>query len=116
MDTNYTFPSSPGRPTPLFPVSPERVNRQSENASPTSHSRDSSVHEKISKFDSLAYQGKALERRTADAALKRAMMGREEAESEMRRYRDEARSLRKHAEEGKDRERKVGERLEDVMV
>jgi hypothetical protein len=34
----------------------------------------------------------------------------------MRRYRDEARVLRKQIEEGKDRERRVGERLEAVMV
>ncbi|KAK4464655.1 hypothetical protein QBC42DRAFT_249353 [Cladorrhinum samala] len=77
--------------------------------------RDSSVHEKINQFNSLAVQSKQLERKTADAALKRAMLGREEAEAEMRRYRDEARSLRKQIEEGKERERKVGERLETVM-
>ncbi|KAG0648742.1 hypothetical protein D0Z07_4748 [Hyphodiscus hymeniophilus] len=43
------------------------------------------------------------------------MLGREEAESEMRRYRDDARALRRQVEEGKERERKVGERLENVM-
>lgn len=59
---------------------------------------------------------KQLERKTADAALKRAMLGREEAESEMRRFREEARLLRKQIEEGKERERRVGERLETVMV
>jgi hypothetical protein len=64
----------------------------------------------------LAYQGKQLERKTNDAALKRAMLGREEAESEMRRYREETRSLRRQVEEGKERERRVGERLENVMV
>ncbi|KAK4444425.1 hypothetical protein QBC34DRAFT_308893 [Podospora aff. communis PSN243] len=77
--------------------------------------RDSSVHDKINQFNSLAMQSKQLERKTADAALKRAMLGREEAETEMRRYRDEARQLRKLVEEGKERERKVGERLETVM-
>lgn len=81
-----------------------------------SHSRDSSVHEKVAAFNSLAFQGKQLERKANDAALKRAMLGREEAESEMRRYRDETRSLRRHVEEGRERERKVGERLETVMV
>ena len=44
------------------------------------------------------------------------MVGREEAETEMRRYREEARMLRKQVEEGNARERKVGERLETVMV
>lgn len=122
MDPNYQFPASPG--TPLFQVSPERVNQQrldinhSPSLSLTSgrHTRESSVQEKAAKFDTLAFQSKALERKTNDAALKRAMLGREEAESEMRRYRDEARNLRKQLEEAGMRERKVGERLENVMV
>jgi hypothetical protein len=120
MDPNYKFPSSPG--TPLFHVSPERVNQQryESGASPSigggGHSRDSSVHEKVAKFDSLALQSKALERKANDAALKRAMVGREEAETEMRRYREEVRALRKQVEDGNARERKVGERLEAVMV
>ncbi|OBT62252.1 hypothetical protein VE03_08063 [Pseudogymnoascus sp. 23342-1-I1] len=123
MDPNYKFPASSG--APLNQVSPDRVNQQRYDVDTSarvrlfeqeqSHSRDSSVHEKAAKFDTLAFQGKALERRTNDAALKRAMLGREEAESEMRRYRDEARSLRKEVQEGKDRERKVGVRLENVM-
>lgn len=53
---------------------------------------------------------------TADAALKRAMIAREQAESDMRRYREEARVLRRQVEDGRERERKVGERLETVMV
>jgi hypothetical protein len=121
MDPNYKFPGSPS--TPLFQVSPERVNQQRNDttagASPSIggvHSRDSSVFEKVAKFDSLASQSKALERKANDAALKRAMVGREEAEGEMRRYREEVRVLRKQVEEGSARERKVGERLETVMV
>ena len=74
------------------------------------------MSEKVAVFNSLAYQGKQLERKTNDAALKRAMLGREEAESEMRRYREESRSLRRQVEEGRERERRVGERLEGVMV
>lgn len=80
------------------------------------HSRESSVHEKVAAFNTLAFQGKQLERKTNDAALKRAMLGREEAESEMRRYRDDTRALRRQVEEGRLREIKVGERLESVMV
>ncbi|KAM3069522.1 hypothetical protein ACMFMG_005628 [Clarireedia jacksonii] len=124
MDSPQRNPGSPGQP--LYQVSPERVNQQRQWDLPQSppggstnggkHSRDSSVHEKISQFNSLAFQGKQLERKANDAALKRAMVGREEAESEMRRYRDEARILRRQVEEGKERERKVGERLESVMV
>jgi hypothetical protein len=123
MDSPQRIPGSPGQP--LYQVSPERVNQQRQWDLPQSppaggnsgkHSRDSSVHDKISQFNSLAFQGKQLERKANDAALKRAMVGREEAESEMRRYRDEARILRRQVEEGKERERKVGERLESVMV
>lgn len=122
MDPNFNFPGSPG--TPLFQVSPERVNQQrastifdeSPSGSPHRHSRESSVHEKVAVFNSLAFQGKQLERKANDAALKRAMLGREEAESEMRRYREETRALRRQVEEGKERERRVGERLENVMV
>lgn len=124
MDPNFKFPSSAG--APLNQVSPDRVNQQRYDLdssarvrlfdSEQGRSRESSVHEKAVKFDTLAFQGKALERRTNDAALKRAMLGREEAESEMRRYRDEARALRKEVQEGKERERKVGVRLENVMV
>jgi len=80
------------------------------------HSRESSVHDKVAAFNSLAFQGKQLERKTNDAALKRAMLGREEAESEMRRYREEVKVLRRQLDEGKERERRVGERLESVMV
>jgi hypothetical protein len=118
MDPNYKFPTSPG--TPLFQVSPERVNQQRSSIfeeSPSGrHSRESSVHEKVAQFNSLAFQGKQLERKANDAALKRAMLGREEAESEMRRYREETKALRRQVEEGKERERRVGERLENVMV
>ncbi|KAK4225807.1 hypothetical protein QBC38DRAFT_482080 [Podospora fimiseda] len=120
--------SVPSSPTPLQPMShnsqrdrdstlfsPSHRGRGLTLGSIADNGRDSSVHEKINQFNSLAVQSKQLERKTADAALKRAMLGREEAEAEMRRYRDEARSLRKLVEEGKERERKVGERLETVM-
>ncbi|KAH6680252.1 hypothetical protein B0J14DRAFT_695660 [Halenospora varia] len=127
MDSSYKFPGSPG--TPLFQVSPDRVNQQRphstydiESSSMTihreskSHTRESSlVHEKVAAFNTLAFQGKQLERKANDAALKRAMLGREEAESEMRRYRDETRSLRRQVEEGGEKLRKVSERREEVM-
>jgi hypothetical protein len=123
MEPVSRFPASSG--SPLHPISPERANQRPlstfELESPLlsgrgRHERESSVQEKIAAFNSVAFQGKQLERKANDAALKRAMVGREEAESEMRRYRDEARTLRRHVEEGKDRERKVGERLESVLV
>jgi len=119
-------PGTPGTPAgngPLNALTPDRVNQQRHAghssivlSSVRAELRDSSVHEKISQFNSLALHGKQLERKTADAALSRAILGREEAEAEMRRYRDETRALRKLVEEGRERERKVGERLEHVMV
>lgn len=48
--------------------------------------------------------------------MKRAVLGREEAESETRRSREEGSGLRREVEEGRERERRVGERLEGVMV
>ncbi|KAH7039998.1 uncharacterized protein B0I36DRAFT_357359 [Microdochium trichocladiopsis] len=115
-------------------MSPERFNQQQQQLpesplfasirSSENHRslRDSEVHDKIRQFNNLATgsvghmaMSKQLERKTADAALRRAMLGREEAETEMRRYREEARALRAAVEEGRERERKVGERLETVM-
>ncbi|KAG6060193.1 hypothetical protein E4U17_004866 [Claviceps sp. LM77 group G4] len=103
---------------PLQPATPERVNRQDPLFSPLrSENRDNVVHDKISQFNnmSIAMQSKQLERKTADAALKRAMLGREEAEADAKRLREENRLLRKEVEGGNERERKVGERLEAVM-
>lgn len=128
LDVEHS-PSLPGSPgaAPLQPMSPDRVNQQRDAMLSSVRSdqiRDSDVHDKIRQFNNLAHTGpgavaslsRQLERKTADAALKRAMLGREEAESEMRRYREEARVLRRQVEESRGRERKVGERLEDVMV
>ena len=51
-----------------------------------------------------------------ESAVKRAVLGREEAERETRRLREEIRLLRQDVEEGRGRERRVGERVEGVMV
>lgn len=126
MSASSSLSGSPGA-APLQTLSSDRVNQQRDSSFSsvrTDHHRDSTVYDKISQFNHMAHLGpatavsmtKQLERKTADAALKRAMLGREEAESEMRRYREESRSLRKQIEEGRERERKVGERLETVMV
>lgn len=128
-----TRPDTAASMAPLEPVSSERMNAQlgqisasgrDSNVSirslmsPTrGHSRDSSVHDKISQFNTLAaVQGNKHERKTDAAALKRAVLGREEAEADVRRYKEDVRLLKKQIEEGKDRERRVGERLETVMV
>lgn len=59
------------------------------------HVRESSVHERAAIFDIPVSQAKVLERKTNDAALRRAMLGREEAEAELAKYKDEVRVLRK---------------------
>lgn len=104
-------------------ASPDRVNQRRDifaSVRPPAGDggRDSTVHDKISQFNSLSMsmQSRQLERKSADAALKRAMLGREEAEAEMKRLKEEARVLRQEIEEGKERERRVGERLETIMV
>ncbi|UKZ62854.1 uncharacterized protein TrAtP1_004087 [Trichoderma atroviride] len=103
-------------------ASPDRVNQRRDifaSVRPVAGDggRDSTVHDKISQFNSLSMsmQSRQLERKSADAALKRAMLGREEAEAEMKRLKEEARVLRQEIEEGKERERRVGERLETIM-
>ncbi|GJN84988.1 hypothetical protein PLIIFM63780_008552 [Purpureocillium lilacinum] len=119
MDVTSSLPGSPAGGGPLQAATPDRVNqcRESFVSALRSEGRDSSVHDKISQFNNLsvAMQSKQLERRTADAALKRAMVGREEAEAEIRRLKEEMRLLQKAVQEGKERERRVGERLETVM-
>ena len=129
MDSIFKIPPSPG--FPLFPVSPDRVNRQHLPHSPSlpselstlhqdpftsNHSRTSSdVQGKVAQFNNLSKE--AIQRRKDnEAALRRAVVGREEAEGETRRLKEESRLLRNEIEEGRSRERRVGERVEGVMV
>ena len=125
MDPIFKFPASPG--TPLFPVSPERANRQFLPHSPSLPSdlgdpfvsnhvkAPSDVQGKVAQFNNLSKEA-AQRRKDHEAALKRAVLGREEAESETRRTKDESSVLRREIEEGRGRERRVGERLEALMV
>ncbi len=125
MDPVFRRPASPG--TPLFPVSPERSNRQALPHSPSLPStlhdpfksarsqENSDVNSKVAQFNSLSKEA-AQRRKDNEAAMRRAVLGREEAESEAKRARDESRTLRKELEEGKTREMKLAQRLESVMV
>ncbi|KAL8943900.1 MAG: hypothetical protein Q9216_000794 [Gyalolechia sp. 2 TL-2023] len=118
------IPASPG--TPLFPVSPERANRQALPHSPSlpsdlhdpfksAHLRENSdVQNKVAQFNSLSKEA-AQRRKDNEAAMRRAVLGREEAETETKRLKDENRVLRKEIEEGRAREKRVAERLESVM-
>lgn len=128
MDPPFSFPASPG--TPLFAVSPERVNRkpiipqspslpsdlaQHRDPFAAAHIKTTSdVQGKVAQFNNLSKE--AIQRwKDNEAALKRAVMGREEAESETRRLKEENRVLRREIEEGRGRERKVAERVEVVL-
>ena len=75
----------------------------------------SDVQGKVAQFNNLSKEA-AQRRKDSEAALKRAVLGREEAESETRRLREENRLLRQDVEEGRARERRVGERVEGIMV
>ena len=75
----------------------------------------SDVQGKVAQFNNLSKEA-AQRRKDNEAALQRAVLGREEAESETRRVKEESSVLRKENEEGRRRERRVGERLETLMV
>lgn len=120
MDQNYRFSAS-GMSNALFPVSPDRTNQQRPQ-----HSRESSVTDQVHKFNSMASISRTAERGVNDAALKRAMMAREEAQSEARKYRLENESLqgiesdmRRYREEAAQYNREVkiiSERYENLVV
>ncbi|KAL9593014.1 MAG: hypothetical protein Q9179_006165 [Wetmoreana sp. 5 TL-2023] len=124
MDSVFKFPASPG--TPLFPVSPERANRQALPNSPslpsdlqdpfkTAHLRENSdVQSKVAQFNSLSKEA-VQRRKDNEAAMRRAVLGREEAENETRRLKDENRTLKGELEDGRAREKRVAERIESVM-
>ena len=70
---------------------------------------------KVAQFNGLAKEA-AQRRKDNEAAIKRAVLGREEAEAESRRLREGNERLRLEIEEGRARERRVGERLEALHV
>lgn len=119
LDQNYRFSAS-GMSNALFPVSPDRTNQQRPQ-----HSRESSVTDQVHKFNSMASISRTAERGVNDAALKRAMMAREEAQSEARKYRLENESLqgiesdmRRYREEAAQYNREVkiiSERYENLV-
>ena len=126
MERPYGLPG-----TPLFPVSPERANQQKQQAPPLLHniiasspsmpnlgtvSRSSSdVQGKVAQFNLLS-KDVTERRRENEAAVRRAVLGREEAENETRRAKEECRRLTRELEESRWRENKVAERLDRAMV
>jgi len=119
MDPVYHIPQSPG--APLFPVSPERVNRQPIPQSPSlpvaflSPSRQSDVQGKVAQFNNLTKEA-ALKRKDNEAALRRAVLGREEAEGETRRLKEENRTLREKMEESERRDGRITQKIETFTV
>lgn len=80
------------------------------------HQRTASdVQGKVAQFNGLAKEA-AQRRRDNEAVLKRAILGREEAESESRRLRDANEHLRREIEEGRSRERRVMEKAQVLQV
>lgn len=81
---------------------------------------NSDVQGLVKRFEHLDVRDRDAEsserRKKHEAELRRAQVAREEAEEDVKRLREEVRRLKKEGDEGRDRERKVGKRLEVVMV
>ena len=86
-----------------------------------SHVRtNSDVQGLVKRFEHLDVRDRDAEsaerRRKHEAELRRAQIAREEAESDVKRLREELRRIKRDGEDGRDRERKVARRLEVIMV
>ena len=110
---------------PLFPVSPDRLNTttyydyqlpDSPTRSPLRERKHSDVHGMVARFNSLDIKDHADLRKRDEAALRRAQMGREEAEEELRKTKEESQRLEKELAEVKEREKKVVKRLDVIIV
>ncbi|KAF2216263.1 hypothetical protein CERZMDRAFT_93559 [Cercospora zeae-maydis SCOH1-5] len=80
---------------------------------------NSDVQGLVKRFEHLDVRDREAEiaerRKRHEAELSRAQVAREEAESDVKRLREQVRRLKKEGEEGKDRERRVAKRLDVVM-
>lgn len=86
-----------------------------------SHVRtNSDVQGLVKRFEHLDVRDRDAEsverKRRHEAELRRAQIAREEAESDVKRLREESRRLKKECDDGRDRERKIAKRLEVLMV
>ncbi|KAK5727152.1 hypothetical protein LTR15_003045 [Elasticomyces elasticus] len=86
-----------------------------------SHVRtNSDVHGLVKRFEHLDVRDKDVEsserRKKHEAELRRAQIAREEAESDVRRLREELRQMKKESEESRERERRAGSQFEKVMT
>lgn len=112
-----TLSSNPGSPNRQENCSP-MAHIDVSGFSPPKHWRtNSDVQNIVARFNSLDIRDASEERRKRDAAaLKRAQMGREEAEAEVKKLKEDQRTAKSELEESKDRERRVMKRLDVVMV
>jgi len=110
IDQNQRYSTS-SMSNALYPVSPERTNQQR-----SQHSRESSVSDQVNKFNSMATITRNAERGVNDAALKRAMMAREEAQSEARKYRNENESLRSFEADMRKYKEEAGQYKKEVKI
>lgn len=108
-ETGFVLPASPSLPEiHSFQRTHGRTNS------------DVHVQGLVKRFEHLDVRDRDAEsadrRKRHEAELRRAQIGREEAESDVKRLREEVRRLKKEGDEGRDRERKVAKRLDVVMV
>lgn len=106
MDSPVKSPQPQG--VPLLPMTPERINQQKDSPSPTK-----SVQSKIAFLNGLAGKrspspAPAFQSSTTSAALQRAILGREEAESALE-------GAVSQLSEARARERKISERIESLL-
>lgn len=130
----FKFPASPG--TPLFPLSPERVNG---NRSPyggghlaqspslpefstsqfglkSSHSRDNSdanVQGMVARFNSLEIRDHKEAHRRDEIAIKRAEMAREMAEMDLKKIKDEKEEVEREGKKWREEVRKLRKDIEE---
>jgi len=108
MDNEFTFKSPFAKSESTFKI-------PSLPGSPTRHARaQSDVHSMVARFDTLNIKDPDEGRKKQAAALKRAEMGREEAEKEAKRLREELAEMKLEVDDYKSRETRVMKRLNSM--
>ncbi|KAI9660642.1 MAG: hypothetical protein M1821_009994 [Bathelium mastoideum] len=100
---------------PHMPQSPSLPLLPSWSPDKQSHVRTSSdVQGMVARFNSLEINDHAEMRRRDELALRKAEMGREQAEARMEKLREELRRMQKEGAESRDRERRMAKRIESL--
>lgn len=116
----HPITTSPSRTKEVFGGVPNSPSLP-EFASLRSHGRtNSDVQGLVKRFEHLDVRDRDAEsearRKKQEMELRRAQLGREEAESELKKWREECRRIAEDLKESRHRESKVSNRLEKVMV